>query len=140
MQRASLKRDVDELSGNSLRIEMRFRLFEVFVLEHPQADTLAGGLLLGALERQAMMRALLNAAEMDRGGGLVGDLQADHFGVEVAPPRKVARSQHEMARARDVEWRAEVGGRQAHAAQYFTPRPACASLGDRSRAPAGRKA
>src|ERR1044072_7474406 len=97
---------------------MHFRLFEVILLEHAKAYALADRLLPGALEREAVMRPLLHAAEMNRGGGFVGNLQADDFSVEVARLRKVARGQHEMARARDIERGMEVGGRQAHAAQY----------------------
>src|SRR5690348_7472001 len=87
VQRAALERHVDELGGPAEAIEMRFRLFEVLLLEHPKPDALAGRLILGALEREAVVSALLNPAQVDGGGGLVAHLQADHFGVEIAGAR-----------------------------------------------------
>ena len=101
---------------------MRFRLFEVSLFEHSEAHPFAAGLILSALERQAVMRTFLNAAQVDRSSGLVTHLQADHFGVEIAAFREVARGQHQMARARDIERRFEIGLRQAHAVRAPWPK------------------
>ena len=55
------------------------------------------------------MRALLDAAQPERVGVLVADDQAHHLGVEIAARGEIARGEHEVARAGDVERRIEIG-------------------------------
>jgi hypothetical protein len=92
-------------------LSMRFGLLQVLLHEDAEADALAHRLAVGALEREAVMTALLDTAQPERVDGLVGDDQADHLGVEVAACGKIARCKDEMAGARDVERRIEVGVR-----------------------------
>ena len=116
VQRAVLVRRLDERGLDAGLVEMRLGLVEVFVHEHAEADALALRLAGGLLQRERMMRALLDAAQPERVGVLVADDQAHHLGVEVAALREIARREHEMARARDVERRIEVGFRNRHVA------------------------
>ena len=84
MQRAALVQHLDERRGDAGAIEMRFGLVEVLVGEHPHADALALRLAAGALEREAVVAALLYAAQPDRVGGLVAHDQAQDLDIEVA--------------------------------------------------------
>ena len=77
--------------GDAGAIEVRFGLVEVLVGEHPHADALALRLAAGALEREAVVAALLHAAQPDRVGGLVAHDQAHHLDIEVAAGGEVAR-------------------------------------------------
>ena len=70
------------------------------------------GCPLVRFKREAVMAALLDAAQPQRIGRLVGDDQPDHLGVEIAACGEIARGEDEMARPRDVERREEVGFRQ----------------------------
>src|SRR3954452_2922815 len=64
MQRAALKRHINELCRNAAAVEMRLGLFEVFLLESPEADALTGRLVLCLLQGEAVMGALLDPAEV----------------------------------------------------------------------------
>src|SRR4051794_28385898 len=88
---------------------MRARLIEIRLVEHPEADAFALRRSLGGAQRQGMMAPLFGAAKMDCDGGLVRDLEPDDLRVEVARLGEVARGQHDVARARDVERRGRVG-------------------------------
>ena len=102
-----------------MRVEMRLRLVEVLVGEHAKADALALRLAGRALQREAVVAALLDAAQPDRVGVLVAHDQPHHLDVEVAAGGEVARREHEMAGARDVERRIEVGLRKGHCSILF---------------------
>src|SRR5262245_41787385 len=93
---------------------MRLRALEVVLGEHAEADALALRLAQGALEREAVVAALLHPAQPDRVGILVAHDQAQHLDVEIAAGGEVARREHEMAGAGDVERRIEVGLRNGH--------------------------
>jgi len=108
-QRAALERHVDQLRRNAGLVEMRFRLVEILLVEDVHADRLAARLARGLLQREAVVLALLDAAQPERIRVLVADEQSDHLGVEGLAGREILRGQHEMAGARDVERRLEVG-------------------------------
>jgi hypothetical protein len=109
MQRAVLVRDLDKPGIDADAVEMRLGLVEIVIHEHTKAYPLAPRLARGFLQRQRMMRALLDAAQPECIGGLIADDEPHDLGVEVAAPREIARGEHEMAGARDVERRVEVG-------------------------------
>jgi len=119
MQGAALMRNVDEGRGDAGAIEVRFRLAQILVGEHPKADALALRLAGRSLEREAVVTALLDPAQPDRVGILVAHDQAHHLDVEVAAGGEVARREHEMAGARDVERRIEIGLRNGHCGFLF---------------------
>ena len=118
MQGAALMRNVDEGRGDAGAIEVRFRLAQILVGEHPKA-TRSHGLAGRSLEREAVVTALLDPAQPDRVGILVAHDQAHHLDVEVAAGGEVARREHEMAGARDVERRIEIGLRNGHCGFLF---------------------
>ena len=110
---------LNESGGNASAIEMRLRALEVVLGEHAEADALALRLAQGALEREAVVAALLHPAQPDRVGVLVAHDQTQHLGVEIAAGGEVARREHEMAGAGDVEGRIEVGLRNGHCATFL---------------------
>jgi hypothetical protein len=114
MQGAALMGHLDESGGNARAIEMRLRALKVVLGEHAKADALALRLSQRALEREAVVAALLHPAQPDRVGILVAHDQTQHLDVEIAAGGEVARREHEMAGAGDVEGRIEVGLRNGH--------------------------
>ena len=54
-----------------------------------------------------MMVALLDAAQIERIGGLVADQQPEAIDIEGARARQIAHAKLDMARAHDVERRVE---------------------------------
>ena len=110
---------LDEGRGDADASEVRFRLVEVFVGEHPKADALALRLAGRALEREAVVTAFLHSAQPDRVGVLVAHDQPQHLDIEVAAGGQVARREREMTGARDVERRIEIGLRKGHCSILF---------------------
>jgi len=106
--------DIPFVCRQSDAIEVRLRFLEIRVGKHPEADTLALRLAGGALEGETVVAALLHAAQPDRVGGLVAHDQAHHLDVEIAAGREIACREHQVAGARDVERRIEVGLRDGH--------------------------
>jgi hypothetical protein len=82
-QRAALEWHLDELRRYPNFVKMRFRLVEVFLIEHMHADRLAGRLRGGLLYCETVVLALLNATQPKRIGFLVGEDQTDHLSVRV---------------------------------------------------------
>ena len=119
MQRTALVGNLDESRRNADAREVRFRLVEVFVGEHPKADAFALRLAGRPLEREAVVTMLLHSAQPDRVRILVAHDQAQHLGIEVAAGGEIARREHEMAGARDVEGRVEIGFRNGHCGILF---------------------
>ena len=66
------------------------------------ADALAGG-LAARFEHQAVVAALLQAAQIERAVVFVADHEAERVDVERAAFLQVGDAQHDMARARDRE-------------------------------------
>ena len=60
------------------------------------------------------MAALLDAMQPDRVVALVADDETDHLGIERAAGLEVARGEHQMAGAGDVERRIVIGLRMRH--------------------------
>jgi hypothetical protein len=114
VQGTTLKRHLDEARRHADAVEMRLGAIEVLIGEDAKADPLAQRLAGGPLEREAVVAALLHAAQPDRVGVLVAHDQAHDLDVEVAARGEVARREHEVARARDVERRIEIGLRDRH--------------------------
>ena len=76
------------------------------------ADALALRLAAGALEREAVVAAL--SPRSQRVGGLVAHDQAQDLDIEVAAGGEIVRGEDEMAGARDVKRRIEIGLRNGH--------------------------
>ena len=114
VQRAALERHIDEPRRTPARSKCAFALSRSLSVEDPKPDALANRLAPGLLQGEAVMTALLDAVQPDRLVVLVADIETDHLGVERPARGEIARREHEMARAGDVERRLEVGLRQAH--------------------------
>ena len=79
VQGAALVRHLDPFRRQAL-FEMRLRLLQVLLGEHPHADPL--GLRLGALEHQAVTTGLGDATQVDGVVALVADDEADQVDVK----------------------------------------------------------
>ena len=67
-----------------------------------------------ALEHEAVVAGLGDAAQIDRVLVLVADDEADEIDVEISAHREVLHGEHRMAGARDVEGRIVDGLGNAH--------------------------
>ena len=86
--------------------------FLLVVNAHTHAQ--AGRLVLGALDREAVMRPLLKAAQVERVLVLVAYQEPEHLGVELAALGEVARGEGRVAGAQEAEWRVQVRLRYGH--------------------------
>src|SRR5262249_11381075 len=69
-----------------------------------------------ALENEAVMTRLGDAAQIERIVVFIADDEAEEVNVEVPAHRQVLHGEHRVARARDVEGRIVDGLRNAHGA------------------------
>jgi hypothetical protein len=79
-----------------------------------------------ALENEAVMTRLGDAAKIERIAVFIADNEAEEVHVEVSAHRQILHGEHRMARARDVEGRIVDGLRNAHGAlqsRMFNRRP-----------------
>ncbi len=111
VQRAALERHLDELGGQLPLLEERVGAVEVLLAADLEAQPLRDG-LGPALQHERVVIALLHAAEIDRVLAGILDLQADSALVEGAAGLEIARGQHRVAAAHDVERRVEDVCRQ----------------------------
>ncbi|ENN88749.1 hypothetical protein RHSP_43422 [Rhizobium freirei PRF 81] len=109
---------LDPFDRQVLALEEMRCLVEILVAEDLEAEV-AGFRLIGFLEHDAVMAALLHCPEIDRIRGLVRHLQAERIDIEGARLGKIGDAEFDMAEAHDVEGRIEIGFRQGHGFLLF---------------------
>ena len=115
MERAALIRPLHPLRRQAGLLEIMLGLLQILLGEAAHADALRlrrGG----ALEHQAVMTRLGDAAQIDRVLILVADDEADEIDIERAAFRQIFDVQYGMTGASDVEWRIVVRFRDGHGA------------------------
>src|SRR5262245_22871561 len=124
-------RHVGPTGRTAAATEVLLRALEVVLAEHAQADAGAHRRPGVTANRDAVVSALLKPAQVEHAIRRFSRHEAEHVAIEGAARREITRGEHDMARARDVEWRLVVGGRQRHAVillglislPSFGPRP-----------------
>ena len=126
MQGAALVRNLDPCRRQAGFVEKRLGLLQILVAEDAHADALGLRLAARALENEAVMTRLGDAAKIERIAVFIADNEAEEVHVEVSAHRQILHGEHRMARARDVEGRIVDGLRNAHGAlqsRMFNRRP-----------------
>ena len=126
MQGAALVRNLDPCRRQAGFVEKRLGLLQILVAEDAHADALGLRLAAPALENEAVMTRLGDAAKIECIAVFIADDEAEEVYVEVSAHRQVLHGEHRMARARDVEGRIVDGLRNAHGAlqsRMFNRRP-----------------
>jgi hypothetical protein len=113
-QGAALVRHLGPLRRTTRGIEMGLEPVEILLAEYPHADALACRRLARAAQHQAVVAGLLEAAQVESVGRLLGGDEADDLGIEQPAHLQVLDGQDHMTRARDVERRVVVGPGQVH--------------------------
>ena len=103
VQGATLVRDLDPLRRQAGLFEKGLRLFQIVLGENAHADALGSRLVACALEHEAVVACLGNAAEIERVTILVADDEADEIDVEAPAAREILHRNDAMAGARHVE-------------------------------------
>ncbi len=116
VQRAALIGPLGPLRLEAGQAEVLEGAVEIVLGEHAQADALAHRRLVGLAEHQAVVRALLQRAQIERVLVAVAGDQAQHVAIERLRLVEIARGHHRVAGARHVEGRGEIGFK--HAAAY----------------------
>ena len=113
VQRAALERHLDELRGQLALLEEGMRAVEVLLAADLEAEPLGHG-LARPLQDEGVVVALLHAAQIERVLARLLHVQADDALVEGAARLQIARGQHRVAAAHDVERRIEDVLRHGH--------------------------
>ena len=116
MQGAALVRDLDPCRRQTGLVEKGLGLLQILVAEDAHADALGLRLAARALENEAVMTRLGDAAQIEGIAVFITDDEAEEIHVEVSAHRQVLHGEHRMARARDVEGRIVDGLWNAHGA------------------------
>jgi hypothetical protein len=119
-QRALLKIAAYPLGDDSGFVEMAFGAVKIVIAKHSKADRFACGAVICRNQSQTVMSDFLDATHMDRVFGHVGDDEADHFFVEDARSPEIGRRKANMTRARQIEWRLEIGRWNCHLRPPFS--------------------
>src|SRR4029453_5167350 len=129
MQGAALVRDLDPFRRQAGLVEKRLGLLQILFAENAHAHALGLRLAARALENEAVMTRLGDAAKIERVPVFIADDEAEEIHVEVSAHRQILHGEHRMARARDIEGRIVDGLWNAHGALQLGYR-----MGKRSRA------
>ena len=116
MQGLALVRHLDPAHRKAALLEIVRRAREIVISEHAQPDAPAHGRASLAPDGDAVMRALLEPAQVERVISNFGSDEAEHVRIESAARLEVARGEDNVARARDVERRMRIGDGKSHAA------------------------
>jgi hypothetical protein len=116
VQRAALVWNLDPFRRQAGLLEKDLGLLQVLLGEDAHPDTLGLRRAARALEHEAVVAGLGDAAQIERVLVLVADDEAEQVHVEIAGDREVLDRQHGMAGARDVEGRVVDCLRNAHGA------------------------
>src|SRR5262249_271108 len=95
-------------------VEERLGFPQILFAENAHADPLGLRVTAAALEHEAMVTGLGDAAEIERVLVLVADDEAEKIHVEISAHRQVFHRQHPVAGACDVERRVIDRLRNAH--------------------------
>jgi hypothetical protein len=116
VQSSALVRDFDPLRRQTGLFEERLGLLQILLGEDAHADALGLRLTFGALENEAVMARLGDAAQIDRVFVLITDDEADQIDVEIPADCQILNGEHGVAGARDIEGRVVDGLGNAHGA------------------------
>src|SRR5262249_56046697 len=105
MQRAALVRHLDPFCRQAGFVEERLGFPQILFAENAHADPLGLRVTAAALEHEAMVTGLGDAAEIERVLVLVADDEAEKIHVEISAHRQVFHRQHRVAGTCEIERR-----------------------------------
>src|SRR5262249_26950570 len=97
-------------------VEKRLSLLQILFAEDAHAHALGLRLAARALENEAVMTRLGDAAQIERIPVFIADDEAEEIHVEVSAYRQVLHGEHRVAPAPDAEGRSVDGLWNAHGA------------------------